>query len=146
MWGAAVDDDFGSRAMCSVCAEREELSAREVKAEQIERAAGANIRAANVFPHSSFICTPLPTTPLSVPIATPRDDEPHCFRSMANTLVDDRVGAVAEDADFIGAACEIFVIYFTKGADRQSLTHKNRLYVHFFSLEIRKVSTTTSAV
>lgn len=102
MWGAAVDDDFGSRAMCIVRIEREELSVREVKAEQIERAAGANIRSANVFPHSSFIiCTPLPTTPLSVPIATPRDDEPHCFRSMANTLVDDRVGAVAEDADFI---------------------------------------------
>jgi len=65
---------------------------------------------------------------------------------MANTLVDDRVGAVAEDADFIGAACEIFVIYFTEGADRQSLPHKNRFYVHFFSPEIRKVATTPSAV
>lgn len=131
MWGAAVDDDdFGCRAMCST--EREELRAREVKTEQIERVAGANIRAANVFPHSSSICTPLPTTPLSVLIATPRDDEPHCFRSSANTLVADRVGAVAEDADKIGAACEIFVIYFTEGADRQSLPHKNRFYVHFF--------------
>lgn len=82
------------------------------------------------------MCTLLPTTQLSVPIATPRDDEPHCFRSMANTLVDDRVGAAAEDADFNGAACEIFVIYFTEGANRQSLPHKNRFYVYFFSLEI----------
>jgi len=40
---------------------------------------------------------------------------------MANTLVDDRAGAVAEDADFIGAACEIFVIYFTGGAQTDSL-------------------------
>jgi len=65
---------------------------------------------------------------------------------MANTLVDDHVGAVAEDADSIVAACEIFVIYFAEGADRQSLSHKNRFYVHFFSPEIRKVSTTPTAV
>jgi len=136
--GAAVDDDFGSCPMCSVRIESEELRAREVKTEQIERAAGANIRAANVFPHSSTICTPLPTTQLSVPIATPRDDEPHCFRSMANTLIDNRVGAVAEDADFIDAACEIFVIYFTEGADRKSSPHQNCFYVHFFFAEIRR--------
>jgi len=145
--GAAVDDDFGSRTMCSVRVESEELRAREVKTEQIERAAaGANIRAANVFPHSSFsICTPLPTTQLSVPIATPRDDEPHCFRSMANTLIDNRVGAVAEDAGFIGCACGIFVIYFAEGATVfTSRSPKPFLtYISFFP-EIRKVPVTTS--
>jgi len=52
---------------------------------------------------------------------------------MANTLVDDRMGAAAKDADFSGAACEVFVIYLTEGADRQSLPHKNRFYVYFFS-------------
>jgi len=61
---------------------------------------------------------------------------------MANTLIGSRVGAVAEDADFIGAACEIFVIYFTEGADRQSSPHQNRFYVHFFFTEIGKVPVT----